>query len=455
MNTRTKPRTTNSERSKKMWQDPEFRAKMTEQLRARNKSVKSRKNISDRNIKNWQSIEYKQQISSKLKLYNADEDNKRSQSERSKKMWQDTEFRDRVNASLASRNKSTVSRTANSEHSKKMWQDPEFRAKMSTIMKDKCNTPEFRAKMAVARENMPVTLTKPYVKVCGILQALGVEHTTEKALGPWNYDVFIPGHDLMIEVQGNYWHAQKSQITRDKAKATYLAKYFPGYRLQYVWEHECLQPGKVEAKIRHWLGLDKPDIKSFSFKDLEVRPVDKDIADDFLYTWHYQHHGRHGLDYGAFLGDVLVALARYTSPHRAEVATSLGKTTKEVNELSRFCIHPHYQVKNLATWLLARSRKLLVKDKPGLTTLVSFADSTYNHVGTIYKADNWVHHTTVQPNYWYIDKDGWVMHKKTLWNHAKKMSSNEADYAEVYGFTKIWGKEKYKYTKEVCSIQDC
>jgi len=55
----------------------------------------------------------------------------------------------------------------------------------------------------------------------------------------------------------------------------------------------------------------------------------------------------------------------------------------------------------------------------------------------------------VQPNYWYVDKDGWVMHKKTLWNHSRKMKLTEAGYAEAYGFTKIWGKEKYKYTKEL------
>jgi hypothetical protein len=110
-------------------------------------------------------------------------------------------------------------------------------------------------------------------------------------------------------------------------------------------------------------------------------------------------------------------------------------------------VHPKYQKKNLLSWFLARCEKIIKAQRPEIICLVSFADSTYNHTGAVYKASNWTLSRVVEPNYWYVDSGGWVMHKKTLWNHAKSLALTESEYAEKNGFTKVWGKEKYKFTK--------
>ena len=77
--------------------------------------------------------------------------------------------------------------------------------------------------------------------------------------------------------------------------------------------------------------------------------------------------------------------------------------------------------------------------------MVSFADTTHNHYGTIYKASNWKLNGEVAPDYWYIDKDKYVCHKKTLWNHAKKMSMSESEYCVKHGYSKILGNKKFRF----------
>jgi hypothetical protein len=85
-------------------------------------------------------------------------------------------------------------------------------------------------------------------------------------------------------------------------------------------------------------------------------------------------------------------------------------------------------------------------DKPETETIITYADSTVGHVGTIYKAANFKLDHIVEPDYWYVDKDGYVVHKRTLYARACKMSQKERDYAENHGYKKVWGGEKRRYS---------
>jgi hypothetical protein len=77
--------------------------------------------------------------------------------------------------------------------------------------------------------------------------------------------------------------------------------------------------------------------------------------------------------------------------------------------------------------------------------LVSFADTTHNHLGIIYKACNWTKDGEVTPDYWYSDNLGYVCHKKTLWNHAKKMQMTESEYCRRFNYIKVWGNKKHRF----------
>jgi hypothetical protein len=84
-------------------------------------------------------------------------------------------------------------------------------------------------------------------------------------------------------------------------------------------------------------------------------------------------------------------------------------------------------------------------NKFNIKCLVSFADSTYEHEGIIYKAANWKKVGYISLGYYYVSKDGYVMNKKTLHNHAIKMGFKEAEYARKFEYLRVKLKKKAKY----------
>ena len=321
------------------------------------------------------------------------------------------------------------------DRSNTMWSDIAFKAKfMSSLGKH------------LAKSNITKDLiSKPHKKVMEILDSLNIEYIKEYPIGPYAFDIFIPLYNVLIEVQGDYWHSRKDSINRDKSKSTYVTEYFPQYKLRYVWEHECLIEGYILDKIKYMLGIINLELIEYKLSEINIDNPERKLADQFLYNWHYIHHGRHGTDFGGFLNGELICLARFVSPTRQEIATSIGLEANSVLELSRLCVHPNYHKHNLISKFLSMVTELLIKQLPNIKCLVSFADTSYGHFGGVYKASNWKLSGIVKPDYYYVDKDGWVMHKKTLWNHAKKMCISEFEYAEKYEFIKVWGHEKHKY----------
>ena len=114
-------------------------------------------------------------------------------------------------------------------------------------------------------------------------------------------------------------------------------------------------------------------------------------------------------------------------------------------EVSRFCIHPIYQKKNFASWLLAKSLKLIQQFNPKLKAVIAYSDKTVGHSGTIYKASGFRQDRVVPPDYWYVDQEGWVIHKRTLYGRAVKMSQTENVYAAQQNYRRIYGSEKLRF----------
>lgn len=62
--------------------------------------------------------------------------------------------------------------------------------------------------------------------------------------------------------------------------------------------------------------------------------------------------------------------------------------------------------KNTESWFISRSLKALKRHKPKYWGVVSFADSTEGHQGTIYQASNAIYYGTTGTETFYRDKDG-------------------------------------------------
>ena len=197
--------------------------------------------------------------------------------------------------------------------------------------------------------------------------------------------------------------------------------------------------------IKYW--CDVPDsIKDFQFSELEIKEVPLDESRIFVTKYHYSGKlGNSSIKYGVYLNDVLLAICIFGAITRKESATRLGYKYNEILELTRFCIHPQYQKRNLASWFISRCIKKLKSEYKQYKCLISFADTTFNHNGGIYKASNWEFDGEVNPSYWYVDKDGSRIHKKTLWNQARDYHTTEVEFAKMFKYTKVPGKKKYRY----------
>lgn len=97
----------------------------------------------------------------------------------------------------------------------------------------------------------PHTNTTPHKRLQQILNELNIDFEVEKRVGDWSFDIYLPGYDIYIEVDGDYFHSNpiffpngpqtKTQMVnwyRDKKKDAYCIKYH--MMLWRLWEYDIL-----------------------------------------------------------------------------------------------------------------------------------------------------------------------------------------------------------------------
>lgn len=282
-----------------------------------------------------------------------------------------------------------------------------------------------------------------------------------KVNGPsfdYEFDFHIPSCNLLIECHGDYFHKFKengySGTPKDKAKSTYIEKY-TSYKLIWIWEHE-LHMGRIRKILDfHIHGVLEPKI-NVNLKDVEFTKITNDIAYKFLSQYHYLGNlGTAANCFGAYADNNLIAVCVFGGPTRQ---TSLAKMNNALHlqvqanffkELRRFCIRPNVEAKNLASYCLKRFIKTYQHETP-VELIVSFADSTVEDRGTIYRASNWINIGSTDKSYHYLDpstnKD---LHKKTVWDHASKIHMKESDFATKCGLVKINELPKSIWVKQL------
>ena len=199
--------------------------------------------------------------------------------------------------------------------------------------------------------------------------------------------------------------------------------------------------------LKQWTGQ-KLQMVNFNFNDVNIKSIDNFDAVSFVQKYHYSYslgHGRSQIRYGAYLNNQLIAVCCYASLTRNETAFKLNCDHKKIRELVRFCVKPGFNKKNFSSFFLSKTIDLIRDDRPDICLLVTFADETYGHIGTIYKATNWVYDGLSEKSYWYVSDDGKTFHKKTVYNHARKMGMRESDYCQKHGLSRIWGKQKRRF----------
>lgn len=347
-------------------------------------------------------------------------------------------------------------RRRQSDAVKQLWRNQTYRNKITEAARRQWENVEFRNKFAATCSNFLLSgkRSKPEIITKKLLDVMGIDSIEQKNIGPYIFDFYIPSFDMFIEVQGEYWHSSPDVQRKDTAKFSYLERAFPHAKILYLYERDFLNPSIIKQKLMDGIYGDNVEqiLTDFSFNDIRIDTAGIDESRDFLNSFHYAQFGRTAkIIFGAYLDNKIIAVCKFSTPIRKEVATSISKKFSEVLELDRMCIHPKRHKKNFASWFISKCSKMTFDLFNKVTTLVSFADLTYGHIGSIYKSSNWKQVGIVKPDYYYVNEDGWMMHKKTLYSHAMKMGKKEREYAEEFRYTRIMGKEKIKFVFE-CKV---
>ncbi len=299
----------------------------------------------------------------------------------------------------------------------------------------------FRSSLEVATEDL--------------LQSLGIEFIPQHPLGFYLFDFFLPQSKVLIECQGDYWHSLPKNQNNDASKAGYVRNHCPGYQILYLRESEFFNPVLVRSKIARTADMeDEPFQVDFDLDWLMVSRIEpvksdrswKSAPREFLDSYHYARHGRSAKAYyGVHLDGKLIGLAKFSSVVRTEAATSMGFMASVVMELDRFCIHPNFHKRNLASWFLSRASRLAFDDFPSVLILLTFSDPEFGHSGSIYKSANWTPLGETSASYFYVGQDGSALHKKTLYERARKSGFVEREYADFNGFVRRVTPPKLKF----------
>ena len=135
-----------------------------------------------------------------------------------------------------------------------------------------------------------------------------------------------------------------------------------------------------------------------------VERTDKDMVYDMVTKKHYAGRWTGSTDiFGvyyemgehSFFDDMdrkLIGVLLYGHTVARNGVKSISETleNKEVLELKRLWIEDGYG-SNIESYVISQSLKQIRKDKPEVKVIISYADPAEGHVGTIYKATNWLY----------------------------------------------------------------
>lgn len=195
-------------------------------------------------------------------------------------------------------------------------------------------------------------------------------------------------------------------------------------------------------------------LKEKYFIEQISRKTSKKLLDQYHYL-HEEGNFRSGINFGLFEKEtkfLIGVIVFHTNSAKEGVKGCFGINAYRLSgfyELGRLCINPHKHEKNITSFFLAGSIKLLRKIKK-VVALLTYADSDH-HQGYIYQACNFKYYgLTDQKKDFFIDKEdgtfkklqrGKCKHLKGEW----RLKSRKHRYLIIYDkdLSTIWKEAEF------------
>ena len=137
--------------------------------------------------------------------------------------------------------------------------------------------------------------------------------------------------------------------------------------------------------------VDDLDLSNVKVTEFKVLPVDFQTVKGFIKKWHYLGDAplNISLVFGLYYKQNLIGAMIYGSLSMLNTYKKYGDSQDSIIELKRLCCIDKTK-KNTESYFISRTLKF-IKNYTKYKTVVSYSDPFYNHLGTIYKASNFLH----------------------------------------------------------------
>ena len=181
----------------------------------------------------------------------------------------------------------------------------------------------------------------------------------------------------------------------------------------------------------------KPDVPVARREDYEIRDCPLHEAAAFISATHYARGCANTAVYvhGLYRGDTLVGAALWMPPTKV-CAQTVHPEWRRVLALSRLAIAPG-EPQNAASILIGESVRRIRRDRKW-KALVTFADESQGHSGTIYRATNWVYVGRTKPEPRWEDASGRQVARKAT-------KSRTAAQMDALGYRMVGKFSKHKF----------
>ena len=191
-----------------------------------------------------------------------------------------------------------------------------------------------------------------------------------------------------------------------------------------------------------------------------VKAIERSQCEEYILNIHYAKRWCSiSYKFGLFADGVLVGVCTYGTPASAPLKKGIAgiEHSFDILELNRLCLRNN--LKNEASILVGRSLKLLPKNK----IIVSYADISQGHCGTVYQATNFTYHgLSAKRTDWKV-KGKEHLHGQTIADEFRGVKNRAQAMRDKYGsdfylsprprkhrYIFIVGSKKYK--KEIASL---
>lgn len=321
----------------------------------------------------------------------------------------------------------------------KAWQNQEYAQKVCDNTKRNWSNVELAKRMNAFKHTDSFKEKMTEVNKAKILTEKGRKSISEHSKKRWlNKDYRSNVIEAISQYNLEKW---KDKEYREHISSVMKSKWCDKeYRARLTKAVYASCNNKIIGLLQYWLGISDIPLVNFEFNEIQIKQCEAVDYKPLLEKYHcLSNAGRGGIAYGAYHGDIPIAVCVFSPLPRQNI--TVGDCSNP-RELSRLCIHPGYQRKNFGSWFISRCIKMLPQQYDGILT---YADTTFNHDGAVYKAANFKFDGEVRPDYWYAAEDGWVMHKKTLYNQARNLKLTERQFADAFGYLKIYGDKKLRF----------